>query len=138
MTCERCLDRCRCSLHVSNFAEHDDIRVLTQQGLERAGHADLFVHLCLRDAFEVVFDRILNGRDVHRVSIKLLQTRVQRCRLTRTSRTRHKHDAVRLINQMLPRFVRVVGETKVGQLHLDRLRIENTNNRFFHRARWKC
>ena len=96
----RSLDGDRRRFHVTNLADHDDVGVLTHEGLEglRERHPDPLVGLDLRDAAQVVLDRILDRRDVE---LRLLdpvwlQRRVQRRRLTGSGRTGHEHDAVRL------------------------------------------
>jgi hypothetical protein len=64
---------------VANFAQHDHVRILAEKGFERdrEGHPDLLVHLRLSDSVEVVFDRILDGGDVHGRLVKLAQGAVQ-------------------------------------------------------------
>ena len=53
-------------LEVADFADHDDVRVLAQEGAQRGGEgqADLRVDVDLVDAGQVDFGRILGGRDV--------------------------------------------------------------------------
>ena len=53
-------------LGVAHLTEHDDVRVLPQQGAEHAaeGQADLLLDGGLIDAGQLVLDRIFDGRDV--------------------------------------------------------------------------
>ena len=53
-------------LGVANLADEDDVRVLAEQRAERAGErdADLLVHRHLRDARQLVLDRILDRENL--------------------------------------------------------------------------
>ncbi|MNN53717.1 hypothetical protein D3C81_1684890 [compost metagenome] len=54
------------SLPVTDFAHHDHVRVLAQDGAQATGegHVDLGVHLGLADAGQVILDRVLDGEDI--------------------------------------------------------------------------
>ena len=62
---ERRVDRDLGRLAVADFADHDDVGVLSQERAERARerHADLGLHLHLVDARHVVFDRVLGRHE---------------------------------------------------------------------------
>ena len=66
VTGERGLDGDAARLDVPNLTDHDDVRILPQERLERLGegHADLGPHEHLIDAVDVVLDRVLGGHDV--------------------------------------------------------------------------
>ena len=66
---------------VTDFADHDDVRVLTQEGTQRPRkrHADVGLHLHLVDARHVVFDRVLGRHDTDVDLVHLVQERVKRC-----------------------------------------------------------
>ena len=53
-------------LQVADFADHDHVRVLAQEGAQRGGEgqADLVVDVDLVDAGQIDFRRIFGGRDV--------------------------------------------------------------------------
>ena len=53
-------------LLVANLADHDDVRVLPEEGAQRAGEreADLGLHVDLVDPVDLVLDRILGRQDV--------------------------------------------------------------------------
>jgi hypothetical protein len=95
---ERGLDGDAAGLEVADLAEHDDVRVLPQERLERGRerHADLVAHLHLVDAEEVVLDGILGGHDVRVDRVDLGQRRVERGRLARARGAGHQHHAVRI------------------------------------------
>ena len=63
---QRRLDGDSCRLDVTHFPNHDDIRVLTDDGPEGRGkgQSDLWLGLDLIDPFKLVFDRILDGNDL--------------------------------------------------------------------------
>ena len=77
-------------LAVADFADHDDVRVLTQERAQGAGevHADLGLHLHLVDARHVVFDRVLGRHDADVDLVHLAEERVERRGLAGTGRTR--------------------------------------------------
>ena len=66
MAGERGLDGDAAGLQVADLADHDDVRVLPQERLQRRGEGqpDLGPHLHLVDAHQVVLDRVLRRHDV--------------------------------------------------------------------------
>ena len=70
---ERRLDRDLRRLEVADLADHEDVRVLPEEGAQRHREVepDLVVHLHLVDAVQVVLDRILGGADVVRDLVEL-------------------------------------------------------------------
>src|SRR5882757_6607550 len=90
-------------LEVTDLTDHDDVRVLTQNGTQSAGegHLNLRVHLRLPDAVDVVLDRILDGHDVLRVVVQALEGGVQSRRLTGAGRARDEQNAVRLVDELV-------------------------------------
>jgi hypothetical protein len=62
----RCLDRDLGGFQVADFADHDDVRILAQEGLQRdrEGQAGLVVDVDLVDAGQVDFRRVFGRRDV--------------------------------------------------------------------------
>ncbi len=63
---ERSLDADFSGLEVSNLADHDRVRVLTEKAAQRGGEAqpDPFADLHLVDSGEIEFDRILGGAQI--------------------------------------------------------------------------
>ena len=51
---------------VADLADHDDVRVLAEEGAERAreGEPDLRLDVHLVDALDLVLDRVLGRQDV--------------------------------------------------------------------------
>src|SRR5690606_38581174 len=68
-------------LLVSHFADHHDVRVLTQDTSQGGGesHADVRTHLHLVDAGKLILNRVFHGDDVDFGRIDVLQEAVQRC-----------------------------------------------------------
>src|SRR5690606_32724495 len=85
---ERRLDGDGSRFQVTDLTDHDDVRVLAQEGAQRRGEVqtDLGSDLHLVDAVQVVLDRVLGGHDVDLRGVDLGQGGVERGRLTRTGR----------------------------------------------------
>ena len=94
------------SLLVADLTEHDDVRVLTQQRAQRAGEgkAGLVVGLELINAGHGILDGVLHGRDVDRLVVDLVERGVERGRFTTAGRPGDEHDAVGLVDDVLPAF----------------------------------
>ena len=78
MASQGSLYRYACSFKVANFADHDDIRVLTQDRTQRGGkiETNLRLNLNLIDPGELIFDRIFYGEQFQLGSIKIVQCRI--------------------------------------------------------------
>src|ERR1700704_6125626 len=98
VTGESSLNGDAAGLQVSNFSQHDDVRILTKERLERRGerHADLGTDEHLIDSKQVVLDRVLGRHDVDVDVVDLGESRIQRRRLTRPRRTGDEHHSVRV------------------------------------------
>ena len=81
---ERRLCRDSRRLHVTDLADEDDVRVLSQDRLQpgRKAQPGLLVHLDLVDGREDVLDRVLDRHDVAVWFVDLAQRRVERRRLS--------------------------------------------------------
>ena len=81
---------------VTGFTDHDNIRILSQQGTQShcKGHAGSHINGSLRDIGQVFFHRVLNGRNIYRSLGQMLQYHIQRGRFTGTGRPRNIDDAV--------------------------------------------
>ena len=84
-------------LTVTDLADTNDIRVLSQDGTKTGGKGktDLFINLYLGCTLHVVLDRILQGDEVRVFGKKLIHKRIHRGRFTRTCRTYDHDDAGR-------------------------------------------
>jgi len=83
-------------LLVPDLPDHDDVRVLPQEGTERGGEgqADRVVHVHLVDPVKVVLDRVLGGHDVGAGDVHFGERRVERRRLAAAGRAGHQDHAV--------------------------------------------
>src|ERR1044072_8076206 len=95
---ERRLDSNLRRLVVADFADHDLVRVVAQDGAQTAGERQtlLLVDGNLRDAVELVLDRVFDGNDLVFFVPYLVEPGVQRRRLTRTSGAGDEHHAIGL------------------------------------------
>ena len=94
-------DRDLRGLAVADLADHDDVGVVAQERAQarREGQVDLRVDLRLRDALELVLDRILDGEDVEVGRVDLGEAGVERRRLARAGRAGDQQDAVRPVDE---------------------------------------
>ena len=83
---------------VADFADHDDIRVLAQEGAQRGGkgQSHLVVHVDLVDAGQIDFGRVLRRRDVAILGVEDVEAGVQRHGLAAAGRAGHQDHALRL------------------------------------------
>ena len=67
-------------LKIANFTYQDDIGVMAEDGAQARGkgEADLFAHLDLHRAFELVFDGVFKGNDLAAFIIGLSQGGIER------------------------------------------------------------
>src|SRR5712692_7181927 len=82
---------------VANFADHDLVGVVTQDGAQasREGEALLLVHRNLRDTAELILHRIFDGDDFVFVGLDLVDGRIERGGLSGTCGTRNQDHAIR-------------------------------------------
>ncbi len=83
---------------IADLTDQDDVGVLAKDGAKAGGegHARPWVDVRLRDAVELVLDRVLDGDDVARDVVQVVQRRVERGRLARTRGAGDEDHALRL------------------------------------------
>ena len=128
---------CQCGLHgnlrrfaVTHFTNHDDVRVLAQDGAQRIGkgQVDLRMHLDLVDAFQLVFHRVFHGDDLVLFRVNLGQGRVQGRRLTRAGRASHQQNTVRAGEQVVELGQGILGKAHGLQLQLHTGAVQHTHH----------
>ncbi len=79
-------------LQVSDLTDHDNIRVLAQEILERDSKSEtgLAIHVHLSQTIQLVLDRIFDGDDVAVYSVDAVEDAVLRGGLARTRRPSRK------------------------------------------------
>ena len=99
---ERGLDGDARGFQVAHFADHDDVRVLADDRTQRVREveADLRLRLDLVDAFDLVFDRVLDRDDLDVRLVQLGQRGVQRGGLARAGGAGDQQDAVRAVDEI--------------------------------------
>ncbi len=87
-------------LVIANFTDHDDVRILAQDGTEGAGEieADVALHRHLVDAGELVLDGVLDGDDVVFRAVQLLEDGIERGRLAGAGRAGDEDHPVRRVD----------------------------------------
>ena len=80
MTRLRCLDCDLCGFKVANLANHDDVRVLPEEGAQRFSEIQslLGVNVNLVNALKVDFYRVFSGRDIALYGIQYIESGIQR------------------------------------------------------------
>ena len=96
-----------CSLEIANFADHNDVRRLAQDGTQRGrkSHADFGIHLHLIDPRHLVFDRFFDRNDFAVRFVDVIETGVKRGRLAGAGRPSHEENPVRHSDQALEAFL---------------------------------
>src|SRR6056297_1211884 len=81
---------------ITHLADHDDVRILSHDGTQRAGKVkpDGGLGLNLVNALDLVLNGIFNGDDLALGRVELAQGGIKRGCLTRTRRTGDEDDAV--------------------------------------------
>src|SRR6266436_4250951 len=100
VTRERRLDRDLRGLVIANFAHHDFVRVVTQNGTQTAGEGQtlFFVDRNLGDAAQLILDWIFNGDDLVFVGLDFVDGGVERRGFAAARRPGDQHHAVRLLD----------------------------------------
>src|SRR5712664_103001 len=85
---------------IADFANHDLVGVVAQDGAQaaRKGETLFLVHRNLRDAAQLILDRIFDGDDFVLVGLDLVDSRVERGGLSGTGGPRHQDHAIGLSN----------------------------------------
>ena len=93
-------------LLVTDLTDHDDIRVLSQDGTQCRceGQVCLGVDLYLVDTVNIGLDRILDGDDVHVFFIQFVQCGIQGGGLTTSGRSGYQDDTVRIFQNVVKLF----------------------------------
>ena len=130
MAGERGLHRDLRGLEVADLADHDDVRVLAQEGAQGRGEveADLLVHLHLVDARQVELDRVLGGGEVLRGLVQIGERRVERGGLARAGGARHQHHAEGLVDAVQEDVELRLLEAELGHVELQVRLVEEAHH----------
>ena len=81
MACKGGLDRRRCGVAISNFANEDHVGILPENGAKtgRKGHARSGVDVALDDSVKLDFNRIFDRDDISINRIQVVECGVERC-----------------------------------------------------------
>ncbi len=93
-------------LEVADFADHDDVRILAQDGAQAVGEgeADLGFHIDLRYAGKPVFHRFFDRDDAAGDGVDGSEKAVKAGRFSRAGRAGGEDDSVRVLEQRLHGF----------------------------------
>src|ERR1035438_8246141 len=125
-------------LGVANFAHHDLVGIVTQDGAQTAGKGQslFLVHRNLGNAANLVFDRVFDGDQLVFVALDLVQRRVQRGGFARARRSGDQHHPVRLLDVATELAQVFIAETdhvegQLVELLAYRLLVEHPTHRVF-------
>ena len=120
MTGQRRFDGNLRGFQVADFADHDDVRVLTQKRAQTGGkfEPDLLANLHLVDAHQIVFDWIFRRRNIHIRLVELGKRGIQRGGFAAAGRTGDQNHAVRLVDRLLKIFQVLRIEAKLCHVEL--------------------
>ena len=133
VTGQRRLDGDFRRFQVTNFTDHDDVRVLAQEGAHRhrEGQPAFAIHRDLIDAGQLVLHRVLDGEDIFIDRVDAVQNGVQRGRFSRTGWAGGQHHAVGFGDELFEfgRHFRQKPETPQPDQHA--ALIEDAHDAFF-------
>src|SRR5437870_12201198 len=131
------IGRDRCGLQITNLADHDDVRGLTQNGAQRdwEGHSDIVVHLHLIDPGHLIFNRFFHRDDLAVRLVDVIEAGVEGTGFSRPGRTSHEQDSIRRTQQLFEFFLIVAEETELGQAEEQTRFIEHAHDNAFAMVR---
>src|SRR5690606_7784130 len=90
-----------CGFEITDFANHDDIGVLAQDGAQCIckGQINSGIDLCLADAWQVILDRVFDCQNIGGRSVQAPQRRIQGGGLATSGWACYQEDAVGLPDQ---------------------------------------
>ena len=102
-------------LGVADFPDHDDVRILPQNGAQRVGErqADVLFGRHLVDAGNLKFHRVFDGDDVPRRAVEFVQRGIKRGGLAGTGRAGDEDQPVRRINGALELLERLLVQAQL-------------------------
>src|SRR6266513_117024 len=123
----------RCGLQITNLADHDDVRGLTQDGAQRnrKRHSDIVVHLYLIDPRHLIFNWFFHRDDLAVRLIDVVEAGVKGARFPRTSRTGHEQDSIGRTQQTFEFLLIIAEEAEFGKAEEQTRFVEHAqDNRF--------
>ena len=118
---------------VTDFADHDDVGVLTQNGTKGGGegHVSLGVDLGLVDACHGEFHGVFNSDDIYRGVVHFLQEGIKRGGFTTAGRAGQQDDTVRPGKHLVDDNVFLRSKAQVCPGKVEGGFIQHTDNEFF-------
>src|SRR5438094_787259 len=131
------ISRDRCRLQIANFADHDDIWGLTQNGAQCdwKGHSDIGVHLHLVDPGHLIFDRFFHRNDLAVRLVDVVEAGVKGAGFSRTGRPGHEQNSIGRTQQPLEFFLIVAEEAEFGEAEEQTRFIEHPHDDAFAMVR---
>ena len=129
----RCVGGAACRLAVTDFTEHQVIRIQPQDGLEPRGksQAVLVVDLHLRNAVDLVFDGVLDRDDVARPHAQFVEHGVERGRLAAARRAGDQEHPADRAEPLLDVMLVILVHAQMIDALLDALGVEQADGDLF-------
>ncbi len=117
VTGERSVDGERRRLIVSDFSDHDNVRVLAHQSAQAIGEgqADFRPHLGLVDTRHLIFNRVFNGGNIHARCVENIKHGIEGSGLAGTGRASGENHAGRHLQRLMQGLEAMAVETKTLQ-----------------------
>src|SRR5262249_31418305 len=105
---------------IANLADHDHIRILSQNVTEAFGESqiDLRFYINLRDTSNPIFDRFFDGNDATLNGIDAAEKAIKGSRFAAAGRAGEKNDAVRLGQEMANDLFLVLAQIEALEVEL--------------------
>ena len=121
VTCQRGLDRDLCGFQITGLADHDAVRILSQECPQDIGESQArgLVDRNLENALDLILDRILRREELGVDGVDLVEAGVEGCCFARTGRTADNEDAVWFFDDLDDEIVDLRWHLEGFQFELD-------------------
>ena len=120
-------------LRIADFAHHDDVRIVPEEGAQCTGEGQIDggIGLGLGDTRQAIFDRVLDGEDLALAVRQPLEEGIKRRRLARAGGTGDQDQPVRRPQHGLDGLAHRGGQAQMLQLTQAGLRVQQAQHQAF-------
>jgi hypothetical protein len=115
---------------IAHFPQHDDVRVLAEEGAQGAaeGHAHRFIDRYLHDAFHVVFHGVFDGEEFDVNAVDLVEAGVEGGGFAAAGGAGDDQDAVGLLDGLDQIITDGLGQAEGIDIQIDRRAIQDAQH----------